>query len=193
MIEWLESVDRTIVLTVNRLHTPWLDEVMWAISGKFTWIPLYLLLIFLAYRSLGLRKTLWLIGLTILSIGLSDFIASQLIKNWVERYRPSHHALLTNKLHFYAMKPGEFYKGGQYGFVSSHAANFVALTVLLGLTLKPYYKWIYPLLILITLLVCLSRIYLGVHYLSDIIGGALIGGCIAFFGWKNVWKSKINP
>ena len=62
MIEWLESIDRSIVLAVNSIHMPWLDELMWLVSGKFFWIPFYLFLLFLAYKKYGLlqRRTIWI-------------------------------------------------------------------------------------------------------------------------------------
>lgn len=188
MIEWLEAIDRSIVLAVNSLHSPWLDEVMWFISGKAVWIPFYLFLLFLAYKAFGLKKSLLFLVAVIVCVGLSDLISSQLIKNSVERYRPSHHALLTDKLHFYEIKPGEFYKGGQFGFVSSHAANFFAIAIFVGLSLRKTYRWIFPLLIAIALIVSFSRLYLGVHYLSDLIGGALVGTLVSYSIWRFWWK-----
>ena len=188
MIEWLEAIDRSIVLGVNSLHSPWLDEFMWIISGKIIWIPFYLFLLYLAFRAFGFRKTMLFLLLTILCVAVSDLISVHLIKNPIARYRPSHHALLTNSLHFYELKPGEFYKGGQYGFVSSHAANFFALATFVGLCLRRKYKWIFPLMIGIAVLICFSRLYLGVHYLTDLIGGALIGTLVSYAVWKTWWK-----
>lgn len=192
MIDWLEAIDRSIVLAVNSLHSPWLDERMWIISEKITWIPLYLLILYMAFKNFGARKTLLFLVLVIASVALSDMISSLLIKNFVARYRPSHHALLTHRLHFYEINPGEFYKGGQYGFVSSHAANFFALAVFVGLSLRRYYNWIFPLMLFIALIICFSRLYLGVHYLSDLIGGALIGSLIAYTVWRLWWKKNLE-
>lgn len=188
MIEWLEAIDRSIVLGVNSLHNPWLDELMWLISGKLIWIPFYLFLLYLAFKTFGFRKTMIFLLLALVCVGLSDLISSQLIKNNIARYRPSHHALLTHRLHFYEMKPGEFYKGGQYGFVSSHAANFFALATFVGLSLRRRYKWLFPLLVFLAVLVSFSRLYLGVHYLSDLIGGALIGTLVSYAVWRTWWK-----
>lgn len=188
MIEWLEAIDRSIVLSVNSLHTPWLDELMWVISGKLIWIPFYLYLLYLAFKASGFRRCMVFLLLAILCVGLSDLISAQLIKNNIARYRPSHHALLTHRLHFYEMKPGEYYKGGQFGFVSSHAANFFALATFVGLSLRKRYRWLFPLLISISVIVCFSRLYLGVHYLSDLIGGALIGTLVSYAVWRTWWK-----
>jgi undecaprenyl-diphosphatase len=141
MIEWLESIDRSIVLAVNGLNSPWLDEVMWVISGKVLWIPLYLFIFYLGIRSFGLAKSLKFLVLTVVCIAVADLISVHFFKNVFERYRPSHHLLLTNKLHFYEQKPGEFYRGGQFGFVSSHAANFFALATFVGLCFRTRYRY----------------------------------------------------
>ena len=189
MTEWLEALDRSIVLGVNAWHTPWLDEVMWFISGRAVWIPFYLWLLYLAFRAFGFRKALGFLLLALLTVAVADLVSVHLIKNLVERYRPSHHQLLTHRLHFYEIKPGEFYKGGQYGFVSSHAANFFALSVFVGMAMKRKYKWLLPLLLTVSVIVCFSRLYLGVHYLSDLIGGAIVGSLVAYTFWKTWWKN----
>jgi undecaprenyl-diphosphatase len=192
MIEWLESIDRAIVLSVNSIHSPLLDQIMWYISGKSIWIPFYLVLIYLAYRKLGVKNCLYFVLLVVLSIVLSDVVSSKIIKEFVQRYRPSHHLKLTNLLHFYQTKPGEFYRGGEYGFVSSHAANFFALATAGTLILKKYYFKLPYVLFVIAFIVSLSRIYLGVHYVSDIIGGALVGSSIAYLIWKYIWAKFIT-
>lgn len=188
MIEWLEALDRSIVLAVNSLHRPWLDEVMWVISGRILWIPFYLGLIFLAYQKFGTRKTIWFVALAGLTIVLADLISVVFIKDVVQRYRPSHHTLLVNRLHFYEIRTGEYYQGGKFGFVSSHATNFFALAVFTGNALKSHYKWLFPTLLATALVICFSRMYLGAHYLSDLIGGALLGSTMAWISWKFVWE-----
>jgi len=179
MIEWLEAIDREIVLSVNGCHAAWLDEVMWFISGKLQWIPFYVFLAYLFYRKSNAKFTAYFVLIAIAAVGLSDFTASQIIKDSVQRYRPSHHALLTERLHFYQLSDGEFYKGGQYGFVSSHAANFFAICTFAFLALRQWYSKAW-LLLGVAVLVSFSRLYLGVHYLSDLIGGAIIGSGFAW-------------
>ncbi len=188
MIEWLESIDRSIVLSVNGLHTPFWDEFMWGVSGKLTWIPWYLLLFFLSIRSYGWKASfLFLLG-AIICVAFGDQISTKLFKDLIERYRPSHHALLTDHLHFYEIKPGEYYKGGMFGFVSSHATNTFAISTFAWLHLKPKVRWAGAALLFVCLLVCFSRIYLGVHYLSDIIGGAVLGILIGLFVHKYLFR-----
>lgn len=180
MIDWLEQIDRNIVLAINSWHSPFFDSFFWIVSAKATWIPLYLLLIFLAYRKLNLRSFLYFIGFAMLSVALADLISLLCFKNVFERFRPSHHALLTEILHFHKLENGDYYKGGMYGFVSSHAANFAAIASFVGFALKQHYPKLIFGLYAVLILVCYSRLYLGVHYLSDVIVGAIVGTLIGY-------------
>lgn len=191
MIEYFEEIDRQIVLVINGLHTPFLDEVMWWISAKITWIPLYLLIAFFAYKNLSRKNFILFIVLVVGAVALTDLVSVHLFKNVFLRYRPSHNLFITDQLHFYELKPGEWYKGGQYGFVSSHAANFFAIATASWLVLRNFYPSIGWWLLLIGLLICFSRIYLGVHYLSDILVGGLVGSIIAF-GIYRFWYFPVS-
>lgn len=176
----LESIDRAIVLFVNGLHTPLLDEIMWFLSGRFSLIPLYLLLLILLKSQNSWRNTFIILSGLTLSILLADQISVHLFKNGFERYRPSHNEELKYLLHFYEVKPGEYYQGGKYGFVSSHAANFFAMIAFIFPFYKEKKNWILAGLILIGILVAISRIYLGVHYFSDVLVGATLGILVGF-------------
>ena len=191
MLDYFEAIDRSIVLAINSLHTPLLDEIMWLISGKIIWIPMYLFLIYLSYQHFGKKNTIYFVVLVIAAIALSDLVSSKLIKESVERYRPSHNLELATQLHFYKQKNGELYQGGEYGFVSSHAANFFAIALLVGLIFKEKAPKLIYTLFGIAVLVGFSRIYLGVHYLSDIIGGAIVGTTISYLIWKFVWMKRV--
>lgn len=194
MIEWLESIDRSIVLTVNSWHTPVLDEIFWFISARWPWIPLYLILLFLSWLHFGKRKTVLFVGIVIATIIVADLTSVYLFKEFFQRYRPSHNTLLTHKLHFYQLEKDAFYKGGLYGFVSSHATNFGAITVLIGLSLSQSFPKLIWILVGISALIAFSRIYLGVHYLSDIIAGTIWGGTLAYLSYRFVVKPLvINP
>lgn len=187
MIEFLEEIDRSIVVAINGWNSPFMDEVMWWISARITWIPLYLLLLFIAYKSLSRNQLFLFLGLIGLTIALTDLTSVHLFKNVFLRYRPSHNLLLTDHLHYYLIKRGEYYKGGEYGFVSSHAANFFAIITFVSLVLKARYpKLVYPLLF-IGILIAYSRIYLGVHYLSDVFVGGLVGSAIAFLVYRFIY------
>ncbi len=176
----LEEIDRIIVVTINGWNTPLLDEIMWSISSKIIWIPLYLFLIFLALKRLNVKQTLFFTLLGVLSVVAADLISNYGFKEVFQRFRPSHNLILSSKLHLYEIKSGEFYRGGLYGFISSHSANFFAFSTFVGLALKAYYPKLLISLLTIASLVSLSRIYLGVHYFSDVLIGGIVGGLIAY-------------
>jgi undecaprenyl-diphosphatase len=191
MIDFFEQLDRQIVVAINGLHSPVLDEIMWWISARITWIPLYIILVYLAFKQLSKKQFVWFLAFVVASVALTDLASVHLFKNVFLRYRPSHNLLITDQLHYYMIKPGEWYKGGQYGFVSSHAANFFAIATSSWLVLRknnPRSIWW---LLAIGILVCFSRIYLGVHYLSDVLVGALLGFGIAFLLYK-LWFSTLT-
>jgi undecaprenyl-diphosphatase len=157
---------------------------MWIISAKTTWIPLYVLLIALLvwrYRQPVPTTVKWLqkvpacvvMILTIVAaVGLADFIASGILKDWVARPRPSRVPELEGVLHLV-----NGYKSGRYGFVSSHAANTMACGLLFSLIWRKKITTIS--LMLWVAANCYSRMYLGVHYPLDILGGLIVGALVA--------------
>ena len=159
---------------------------MWIVSARFTWIPLYLLfaiLIFRKYRQeVGKRYIVSLIIylFAILAIVLSDQ-ASNLVKNEVMRLRPSHLQGLMEHLHYYK-DAGEDYMGSMYGFVSNHAANSASFTIFMVLLFRR--RFVFFLLFSWMLLLCYSRVYLGVHYPSDVLGGIVLGAVTGFVAYK---------
>lgn len=192
MDNFLEKIDQAIVLTINSWHNPILDEVMWEISSKLFWIPFYFFLIYLGYKKLMIRQLVFFICIAILSVVISDLISTYCFKEVFQRYRPSHNLLLMGKLHFYEIKPGEYYQGGMYGFISSHAANFFALSIFVGSSLKRFYPKLIYILLLISGFVSLSRVYLGVHYLSDVIVGGIVGSSIAYLSYRFIYIRNIE-
>ena len=188
MLKQLLHIDTEILLAINGWHTPWADTLMWIISAKTTWIPLYLLLIGLLvwrYRKPTLTTVKWLekvpvcvvmIVVIVLAVGAADFIASGILKDLVARPRPTRMPELEGVLHLV-----NGYRSGQYGFVSSHAANTMACGLLFSLIWRKKIATIG--LMLWVAMNCYSRMYLGVHYPLDIIGGLLVGALMAVVGY----------
>ena len=177
MIEALESLDSSIIVFINGQHSLLLDQIMWFISGPwlvFIILPFVFYFIFKSYTRVQIT---WILLSILLTIVLTDQFSVHAFKEVFQRYRPSHNLLIMDQLNFHQYIDGTFYQGGKYGFVSSHAANyFGVLTLILHLLST---KWVKYLLVMLVLLVLYSRMYLGVHYLSDVSCGALLGYVLA--------------
>ena len=173
MFEHLISLDQRLFLWLNEKHNGFWDPIMYWASDQWIMIPLYGFLsywLYRRYRRFALYFVLWIA----LLITFSDQASSHL-KDWVCRPRPSHDPHLAGLVHLSDAGPG-----GEYGFVSSHAANCFALCVFLGLLLPQRDRPLKFLLLGWALLVCYSRIYNGVHYPGDVLGGMLLGSLL---GW----------
>ena len=179
MNDFLFRLDSGLLLRINAFHAPWLDEIMWILSSKWINFPLAILVLALLKSQFSWRKTSILFLLTLVVVSLTDVVSTQLFKDYFERLRPSHDPIVGHYLHYYMIGPNNPYLGGQYGFVSSHAANLAALFMFLLPYLKKYTLSIYALGIYV-FLVAYSRVYLGVHFPSDVLCGALLGLVI---GW----------
>jgi undecaprenyl-diphosphatase len=178
IMEEILELDRKIFLELNSsFHNPWLDQLMMFLSTTTAWIPLYLFLLYLLIRNF--RQQTWLILLAVaLTILLADQITSSVMKPFFERLRPSHEPTLAERVYIVNQ-----YRGGKFGFASSHAANTFGVATLMWLVLKMYRPWI-ALLFLWSIGVGYTRIYLGVHYPGDILAGYFIGflsALVAFF------------
>ena len=177
MIESIESIDLYLVLLINGYHFQFLDVIMWFFSGPFIIVPIALLILWSLYVSYNLKQIgIVLLGF-IMAIAFSDLSSVHLFKEVFMRYRPSHHFDLVGQLHFHKFDDGQFYHGGLYGFVSSHASNYFAVFSIAWIVMHE--KWVKYTLLIITLIILYSRVYLGVHYVSDVICGAILGYIIA--------------
>ncbi len=176
-MEFLEKIleaDSELFLFFNSFHNDFWDTIMLMITRKETWIPFFLVILYFIFKNF--KNKWWLpvifAGLTIL---LSDQL-SVLLKETIQRLRPVHDPEIQHMVH------NVLRKGGLHSFVSSHAANGFALFVFTSrLFSNRSYK---TLLLLWALLFSYSRIYCGMHFPLDIIGGALLGWLIAVFTHK---------
>ena len=186
LIDQLDQIDRAIFLEMNGWHVDGLDLVMWYISQPWIWIPLYGFVLFLAYKKYGSKGILHiLVGAGIIVL-LADNIHRECFKEVFERLRPSRNPELEGLVHKITRPNGKIYSGGRFGFISGHAANFTGLTFFICSFLKLEKKWCL-LMALWALLICYSRIYLGVHYPGDILGGITLGILV---GWLTSFLIK---
>lgn len=167
----INSTDTQLLLAINSMHSTYLDNFMFLFSNKFVWIAFYASL--LAYFIIkGGKQSIWIIIALILCIALSDQISSGLIKDLVQRPRPTREPGILPLLHIV-----NGYTGGRYGFVSSHAANTIGLAILTSAVFKN--KTYTIVIILWAIITSYSRIYLGVHYPLDILGGMAVGTLVS--------------
>jgi undecaprenyl-diphosphatase len=191
MTDALLAFDEQLLLLINGSHTPFLDELMWIFSAKWINLPLAVLILAFLKSQFSWRKTSIIFLLMLLVVAMTDLVSTQLFKDYFQRLRPSHDPQIGRYLHYYLIDLNNPYIGGRYGFVSSHAANLAGL---LGF-LFPYLivqKRVFYLLLSYVFIVCYSRIYLGVHYPTDIICGALLGVSIAFLARKYAFNKILE-
>lgn len=181
MLNQLIKLDHQWFLTINSLHNAFFDEIMYWVSYKYTWIPLYAIILYYIFRQYKKKGLIILIGI-ILTLLLSDQI-SVFVKDYFMRLRPSHNPYYDSIIHL-----NRNIKGGAYGFVSSHAANTAGLATFLILFPIFQKKIIHLLLVLWVLLVSYSRIYNGLHYPADVVGGIFLG---IFIGISTTYATKI--
>lgn len=186
MIESLKELDIKLFLFFNGIHSAAGDFIMYWLSHKFIWIPLYVFLLYLLFRFYG-KKTLLLLVMVALLITISDQVSVHCFKNVFQRLRPCHEPSLEGMVYTLGRC------GGKYSFISSHASNSFAIAVFMALLLWDKMRIFSIVMIVWAALVSYSRIYLGVHYPADIICGAIAGSVEAFIVYR-LWlwlKAKI--
>ena len=174
LLQWILQADDQILLFVNGIHSPYFDTFMQCYSGKWIWVPMYLSIWIVMLCNFHWKITLCcMISLT-LTITLADQVGASLIRPLVERMRPSN---LNNPIAEW-VHIVDGYRGGRYGFPSCHAANTFGLAFFIHYLFRR--SWLSAFLFAWATLTCYSRMYLGVHYLGDLLTGMLIG-------WISAW------
>jgi len=176
-MEWFQKIldyDTQAFLFLNGFHNNFWDTVILMVTRKETWLPLYLVILYFFIKNYRSKSFLIILFLA-LTIVASDQL-SVLIKETVQRLRPVYNPVIEHLVH------NVLRKGGKHGFVSSHAANSFAILIFTSRIFKNRrYSW---LILFWALLLCYSRIYSGVHYPLDLLGGAVLGWFLGVVFYK---------
>lgn len=168
MFESLKQHDIDLLLSLNGSDSIFWDRVMTIVSTTVAWIPALLVLLIAIIRNNKMKHISVIFVFLALSVLLADQFASTLCKPYFMRFRPTHDPMIM-----YMVDTVDNYRGGLYGFISSHAANTFAVAIYITMLFKDFrvsfsmFVW--------AMITSFSRIYLGVHYPGDVVFGALAG------------------
>lgn len=190
MLDRILPYETDLFFLINGAHTYFTDCVMWLFSGSVIWIPIAAFLIFrLVYKKKWTEWLPLLIAIILLFICCDQF-SSGFVKPTFARLRPTHYPVIMDHVRtLYG------YTGGQYGFMSGHATNAFGFAMLTSLVFK---NKVYTIFIFIwAAIMAYSRIYLGVHFISDVFAGAVFGSLIGYSVFrlyvlttKKIFKTK---
>lgn len=176
MIEYLVDIDKAMLVAVNGSYDLFQDSFWWMVSAKWSSALIVLALLWILLHK-NRRHTLLMVAMLVLVIAIADQVSSGIIKTLVERLRPTHDPSLESVIHIV-----NGYHGGLYGFVSSHAANAFAACTFLSLVMR--HRAVTISLAAWAAMQCYSRMYLGVHFPGDILGGMLVGVLAGWLVWR---------
>lgn len=175
MLEEILDYEEGLFLQLNSIQSPFGNQFMWLFSGKIAWVPLAVIFILVLFykNKQHWRETLLIFAAIALVITICDQFSSGLCKPLFARFRPTYHPDFMDEVNTVFD-----YRGGRYGFISSHAANAFGFATLTSLIFR--YQFYSVMLYGWAAINSYSRIYLGVHFITDIVPGMLVG---LFFGW----------
>ena len=185
ILDLLKSWDKDLFLFLNGMHSPLWDYSMTLFTLTPTWTLFYGTILIIIVNKYNKKSLFIIFALALLILCTDQF--SGILKHTIQRLRPSNDPVIGHLTHIF------FNKGGEFGFVSAHAANTFAIAAFTSLLFKNdrYAMFIFPWAIMIAY----SRVYLGVHYPGDILGGAVlgIGVGIAIYKLLKYAESRLSP
>ena len=186
LIDQLIHLDVKLFLFLNGLGTETWDGFWNVVTFRFTWFPVYFLMLYVVYRLSGWKGLMYYVIVISLLILAVDQTTYYWFKAVFQRPRPSHNQDLADLIRITGKS------GGRWGFISAHASNTFAIAVFLGYQFKKVWKFSAITLTLWAVFISYSRIYVGVHYPADLIFGALWGATVAYLFLWILNKTKLN-
>jgi len=186
-MESLLQLDKDLLIWFNSSHTQFWDTMMMFFTRIEFWIPFFILVAYQIFKNKSREALWWLIGLFVLVL-IGDLISTHLFKNILQRFRPSHEPSLYGIVQLV-----KGYAGDKFGFVSSHSTAVFAFAIY---TSKLFKNSIYTVFIILwSLMIVYTRLYLGLHYPGDIIGGILLGLVLGYFMFRisRWWVYRLYP
>lgn len=175
MLDKILDLDTQLFLYLNGLGSETYDGLWLFITKQFNWIPFFVVLLYLIYKKIGVKQTLYLLLFIAVLVTFTDQITN-IFKNGFQRLRPCNTPEINGIIRI--VKSSD-----TFSFFSGHAANSMAVATFLYFVMKPHFKY-FGLLFLWPLIFAYSRIYLGLHYPLDIMCGFLFGAISGFLIFK---------
>jgi undecaprenyl-diphosphatase len=175
MLEKLLSLDVELFVFLNSLGSAAYDGMWLFITKQSNWIPLFLLLLYVIFKKLGAKQTLYLLLVVALLVTFTDQVTN-VFKNGFQRLRPCNNQEIKSFIRVLQIR-------GSFSFFSGHASNSMAVATLIYFTLRSHFKY-FGLLFMWPLIFAYSRIYLGLHYPIDILSGYLFGFVSGYLMFK---------
>ncbi len=175
MWQSLIEIDKSFFYFVNStLSNPFFDLILPFFRNSKNWIPLYIIIIFLAYRNKGIKYTFHIVLLAGITIFLSDYIIANNFKHFFERLRPCNDD--TMSVHLLLKKCGS-----GFSFVSAHACNHFAIAFIINQVLHLRFKHTYFIVYIWAAIISFAQVYVGVHFPFDVICGGILGASVGWF------------
>ena len=185
MLDRIKQIDTELLIFLNNLGNKSWDPLWVSITDKFTFLPLFILIIFFLFKKNGTKGLLViLLFISVLILFTDQF--TNVVKDFTQRLRPCRLDELQGLLRDIDIRCGK------YGFFSAHAANSISVTIfIINCVDESVKNFLKPVLILWVMIFSYSRIYLGVHYPLDTIFG-LSFGIFSGFLFKYIYNYFIS-